>query len=319
MTSLAKRLTRPLGRQRPAREKRVTWRQDIRKHYQLYLLMTPYFLLFFLMIVVPVLVAIVLSFTYYNMLEAPRFIGLTNYNNLLVYDSVFYIALKNTLIFAAVTGPLSYVLCYFLAWLINGYSRFVRVLLTLIFYVPSLSSSIYFIWQFIFSGDTYGMMNSVLMSMGLLDEPLQWLSDARTNLIILMVVQVWMSFGTGFLSFIAGFQSVDREFYEAGRIDGIRNRYQELFYITMPMMKPQMLFGAIMQISASFSVSTISMQLCGFPSTKYSAHTIVLHILDYGNYRYEMGYACAVSVVLFILMLLFKRGIDLVMRYISDD
>ena len=278
----------------------------------------PYLLFFFFFVVLPIIASVFLSFTYYNMLQAPSFIGFNNYFNLIVTDTVFLKALKNTLLFAVLTGPVSYFLCLIVAWFINELPRYLRVLMTLIFYAPSLSSSVYFIWQYLFSGDSYGLINGFLMKLGIIYEPIHWLSDEKYTLIVVMIVQVWMSLGTSFLAFIAGFQGIDKSLYEAGDVDGIKNRYQEFFYITFPLLKPQLLFSAVMQIVTSFSVSTVSQQLCGLPSTNYSAHTIVLHITDYGNIRYEMGYACAISVVLFIIMLLTRKLIDFLLSYISD-
>ena len=303
---------------RPAEPKKPFLR-DVRDNKQLYLLLLPFCVVFLLMFVIPIAASMVLSLTYYNMFNTPKFIGLANYINLFLNDDVFFIALKNTLLFAVITGPLSYLLCFFAAWLINEMPKGLRVFLTFIFYAPSLTTSVYFVWQLIFSGDSYGIVNGLLMNLGLVSEPVQWLTDPRYNLGILIVVQLWMSLGTSFLAFIAGFQSIDASLYEAGDIDGVRNRYQELLYITLPSMKPQLLFGAVMQISASFSVSTISQELCGFPSTKYSAHTILLHMPDYGSLRYEMGYACAIAVVLFVLMFVFKKGVSLLMRRIGDE
>ena len=303
---------------RPAEPKKPFLR-DVRDNKQLYLLLLPFCVVFLLMFVIPIAASMVLSLTYYNMFNTPKFIGLANYINLVLNDDVFFIALKNTLLFAVITGPLSYLLCFFAAWLINEMPKGLRVFLTFIFYAPSLTTSVYFVWQLIFSGDSYGIVNGLLMNLGLVSEPVQWLTDPRYNLGILIVVQLWMSLGTSFLAFIAGFQSIDASLYEAGDIDGVRNRYQELLYITLPSMKPQLLFGAVMQISASFSVSTISQELCGFPSTKYSAHTILLHMQDYGSLRYEMGYACAIAVVLFVLMFVFKKGVSLLMRRIGDE
>ena len=303
---------------RPAEPKKPFLR-DVRDNKQLYLLLLPFCVVFLLMCVIPIAASMVLSLTYYNMFNTPKFIGLANYINLFLNDDVFFIALKNTLLFAVITGPLSYLLCFFAAWLINEMPKGLRVFLTFIFYAPSLTTSVYFVWQLIFSGDSYGIVNGLLMNLGLVSEPVQWLTDPRYNLGILIVVQLWMSLGTSFLAFIAGFQSIDASLYEAGDIDGVRNRYQELLYITLPSMKPQLLFGAVMQISASFSVSTISQELCGFPSTKYSAHTILLHMQDYGSLRYEMGYACAIAVVLFVLMFVFKKGVSLLMRRIGDE
>ena len=278
----------------------------------------PYLLFFFFFVVLPIIASVFLSFTYYNMLQAPSFIGFNNYFNLIVTDTVFLKALNNTLLFAVLTGPVSYFLCLIVAWFINELPRYLRVLMTLIFYAPSLSSSVYFIWQYLFSGDSYGLINGFLMKLGIIYEPIQWLSDEKYTLVVVMIVQVWMSLGTSFLAFIAGFQGIDKSLYEAGDVDGIKNRYQEFFYITFPLLKPQLLFSAVMQIVTSFSVSTVSQQLCGLPSTNYSAHTIVLHITDYGNIRYEMGYACAISVVLFIIMLLTRKLIDFLLSYISD-
>ena len=303
---------------RPAEPKKPFLR-DVRDNKQLYLLLLPFCVVFLLMFVIPIAASMVLSLTYYNMFNTPKFIGLANYNNQFLNDDEIFSAMKNTLLFAVITGPMSYLLCFFAAWLINEMPKGLRVFLTFIFYAPSLTTSVYFVWQLIFSGDSYGIVNGLLMNLGLVSEPVQWLTDPRYNLGILIVVQLWMSLGTSFLAFIAGFQSIDASLYEAGDIDGVRNRYQELLYITLPSMKPQLLFGAVMQISASFSVSTISQELCGFPSTKYSAHTILLHMQDYGSLRYEMGYACAIAVVLFVLMFVFKKGVSLLMRRIGDE
>ena len=294
--------------------------KDLKANRDLYLMMLPFFLLFFLMILLPVLVATVLSFSYYNMFETPSFIGLKNYINLFIHDEIFGIAMRNTLLLSLLTGPVSYLLCFGLAWLINEFGNGLRVLLTFFFYAPALAgSSVFFIWQFLFSGDAHGFINGALMNIGLIKEPIQWLTDPAYNFGVLVLVQLWMCLGTGFLAFIAGFKGIDTSLYEAGSIDGVRNRLQELFYITLPMMKPQLLFGAVMQISASFSVSALSTQLFGANSTNYSAHTIVLHMMDYGTVRYEMGYACAVAVVLFMMMLIFKTLVGFVLRYVSSD
>lgn len=301
-------------------KKRITWRQELKRNRELYLLISPFFLLYFLMTILPIIAATALSFSYYNMLEAPSFIGLSNYINLFVQDEIFGISVRNTLLFSIITGPLGYILCFVLAWLINEFGHKTRVILTLCYYAPALAgSSVYFIWQFMFSGDAHGFINGILMNIGIIKEPIQWLTDTSYNFIVLILAQLWMSLGTGFLAFIAGFQGIDSSVYEAGSIDGIKNRLQEMFYITLPMMKPQLLFGAIMQISACFSVSTLSSQLFGATSTNYSTHTIVLHMIDYGTTRYEMGYACAIAVVLFVMMLVFKTIVNFVLRYVAND
>lgn len=300
-------------------KKRITWKKELKLNYELYLLMLPYFLLYFVMTVLPVVAATLLSFSYYNMLEPPSLTGLSNYINLMIHDEIFGISVRNTLLFSLITGPLGYIICFVLAWLINEFGHKIRVVLTFCFYAPSLAgAAVFYIWKFMFSGDSHGLINGFLMNLDLIKEPIQWLTDTTYNFWVLIIVQLWMSLGTGFLAFIAGFQGIDASLYEAGSIDGIKNRLQEMFLITLPMMKPQLLFGAIMQISASFSVSTLSSQLFG-TSTNYSTHTIVLHMIDYGTVRYEMGYACAIAVVLFLMMLVFKTVVNFILRYVAAD
>lgn len=299
---------------------RLPLMKDLRKHASLYLMMTPFFVIFFVMTFISVGTSIWLSFTYYNLFEIPTFIGLRNYINLFLHDEIFGIAVRNTILFSLITGPVSYILCFGLAWLVNEFRNTTRVILTFCFYAPSLTGvSVFFVWQFLFSGDAYGFINGMLQNVGVINEPIQWLSDPRYNFGVLIFVQLWLSLGTSFLAFVAGFKGVDKTLYEAGGIDGIRNRFQELFYITFPSMKPQLVFGAVMQIAASFSVSTLSIQLLGQNSTNYSGHTIVLHMMDYGTVRYEMGYACAVAVILFMMMLMIKTLVNFILRYVASD
>ena len=266
--------------------------------------LAPFTVLFFTFTILPILAAIVLSFTYFNMVAAPTWVGFSNYVRMFFDDNVFLIALRNTAIFAMITGPISYILSFLIAWLINEFPHTLRTVLTLVFYLPSLAGNVYFVWTYIFSGDSYGPLNSLLVKLSLVTDPLQWLTDTKYMMAVVIVVILWLSLGTGFLSFVAGLQSLDRELFEAAAIDGLPNRFAELWYITLPQMGPQLLFGAVMQISTSFAIGYECMNLTGFPSTDYATQTLVLHILDFGQKRFEMGYACAVAVVLFGLMLI---------------
>ena len=276
---------------------------EIKKNKVSYLMMAPFLTLFCLFTVLPILSSMVLSFTYFNMLEFPQWRGLYNYVRLFLEDDVFLIAIKNTLVFAFLTGPVSYMLCFVFAWFINELTPKIRAFMTLVFYAPSMCGSIYVIWTYIFDGDSYGLMNSYLMKLGLIDTPIQWLTDVNYNVTIIIIIQLWLSLGTSFLSFMAGFKSLDHSLCEAGAIDGIRNRFQELVFITIPQMKNILLFGAVMQISSAFAVGPVPMALGGFPSTDYSLHTIVVHIYDYGSVRYEMGYASAIAFLLCLAMI----------------
>lgn len=276
--------------------------REIRKNWQNYALMAPFLILFALFTLIPILYSVVISFTNFNIFTPPVFVGWDNYLRMFFDDDVFIIAIRNTMIFALVTGPVSYALCFIFAWLINELRPKLRAVVTLIFYAPVLSGTAFTVWSFIFSSDAYGLLNGFLMNLGILREPNGWLTNPDYILLVVIFVQLWMSLGTGFLSFIAGLQGVDRTLYEAGLVDGVHNRFQELWYITLPVMKPQLLFGGVMQIVSSFSVADVSIRLAGFPSTQYAAETLVTHIMDYGTVRFEMGYACALACFLFALM-----------------
>lgn len=268
-----------------------------------YIFLAPYLLIFFTFTFLPVLISIVLSFTRFDVVQPPSFIGFTNYIRLFMDDSLFPIALKNTLLLAIVTGPIGFFLSLLIAWLLNELGNYTRSFLTLLFYAPVISGGAYMIWQIIYSGDTYGFLNAILMSLGIIYKPIQWLTDSNYMLGSCIVLLLWMSFGAGFLSFIAGFKNVDGKMYEAGAIDGIKNRYQEMWYITLPSMKPQLMFGAVMSITNSFGTGSIISAIYGFPSTNYSLYTLVHLLEDYGNVRFEMGYASAIATVLFGIML----------------
>ncbi|RAR41782.1 carbohydrate ABC transporter permease [Paenibacillus sp. MDMC362] len=275
---------------------------EIKASKHSYVLLAPYMILFTLFTVFPVVISMILSFTYFNMLEFPRFVGWDNYTRLFLEDDIFLVALKNTLLFAAITGPISYLACFLFAWVINELGPRLRAFMTLIFYAPSISGNIYFIWLMIFSGDRYGIANGMLIKLGIILEPIQWLKTEALIMPIIILVQLWLSLGTGFLAFIAGLQTVDKTLYEAGAVDGVRNRWQELWYITLPSMRPQLMFGAVIQLTTSFAVADVSIALAGFPSVNYAAETIVTHLIDFGTTRFEMGFASAIATVLFILM-----------------
>lgn len=279
-----------------------------------FLFLLPFMTFFLLFTVVPILGAVVLSFTDFNMVSVPKFSGLSNYIRMLLDDDVLLTAVKNTLIFAFLTGPVSYFMCLLLAWLVNETNKHLRVLFTAVFYIPSTVANAIVIFQYIFSGDSYGLVNSFLMKMGFIKDPILWLTDPEYNLGIIILIQLWLSLGVGFLSFIAGFQSIDPSIYESGAIDGINNRFQEFYYLTLPCMRPQLMFGAVMQITASFSVSAVPIALTGFPSTNNSTTTVITHILDISTLRMEMGYACAIATMLFVVMLVTRNIVSLVIR-----
>ena len=293
-------------------------RRRMAKKRVCYLMVGPYLLLFLLFTVIPVIMSIGLSFTYYNLFETPRMVFLDNYRGLFISDDVFLTALRNTLLIAVITGPLSYAACFLLAWMITDLPPLLRALLTTVFYAPSISGAMYMIWQMIFRSDSYGYVNAVLMRLGILNDPVLWLEDSHTVLAVVIIVSVWLSLGTSFLAFIAGLQGVDKSLYEAASVDGITNRFQELWYVTLPAMRPQLMFGAVMQITAAFGVGDVSANLAGLPSVDYAAHTIVNHITDYGYTRFEMGYASAVATILFLMMVGSNKLVQNLLRKVGN-
>ena len=279
-----------------------TW-NEMKKNKVAYLMVAPYMLIFTLFTVVPVLLSIVISFTDFNLLQMPNFVFFDNYIRLFLQDDIFIIAIKNTLIFAIIVGPASYLMSLLVAWFINELPPKIRAVVTLVFYAPSISGQVYLIWGTLFSGDSYGWVNATLLNLGLITEEIQWFRDANYVMPLCIVVALWTSLGTSFLSFIAGLQGIDRSMYEAGAVDGVRNRWQELWYITLPSMKPQLMFGAIMAITSAFGFGGVVTALAGFPSVDYAAHTIMHHLDDYGGLRFEVGYSSAIAVLLFALMI----------------
>ena len=294
----------------------VAWKKAKRAK-MCYAFLAPYAILFTMFYIFPVVASIYFSFTYYNILEPPRFLGLSNYISLILEDDIFLTSIKNTLMIAIITGPLGYIMSFLFAWLINELPRWVRSVAVIVFYAPSIAGNCYVVFSVFFRGDAYGYVNALLMNLGIIDTPILWFINPTYMLPICMVVILWMSLGTGFLSFVAGLQGVDRSQFEAGYMDGIKNRWQELWYITLPNMKPMLMFGAVMSITQAFGVCDVTMALCGYPSTDYAARTIVTHLFDYGFTRFEMGYACAIATILFLMMILCNKAIQSLLRRVG--
>ncbi len=293
-------VTRPVAR-KDMTKWQWTWK-EMKRNKTAYIMVMPFMLLFFVFTVFPVVFSIFLSFTEFNLLEWPKMVGFENYIRLFLDDEIFILACKNTLIFAAITGPVSYLLSFLIAWFINELPPKVRAVVTLIFYAPSISGGVYMVWSILFSSDSYGWVNGTLMKLGIIDAPILWFQDENYVMTLCCVVALWTSLGTAFLAFIAGLQTIDKSLFEAAAVDGIRNRWQELWYITLPTMRPQLMFGAVLAITQSFGFGGVVTALAGMPSVNYCAHTIMHHLDDYGGMRFEVGYSSTIAVVLFIIM-----------------
>ncbi len=273
--------------------------------------LTPYVLLFVVFIIVPVVMAIALSFTYFNTIQSPEYIGLRNYIELLTRDDVFMQhVLPNTIKFAFIVGPVGYLMSFILAWVLAQIPHRSRTIFAIILYSPSMTAGIAMavVWTVMFSGDQTGYINATLMNWGMISEPIQFLTSPQHLMNIMIVVSLWSSMGVGFLAMLAGIMNIDQTLYEAAYMDGVKNRWQEIFYITIPSMKPQMLFGAVMAVVGTFQVGAIGVQLSGAnPTPQYAGQLMVNHIEDFGFIRYLMGYASAVSVILLIMIYMISK------------
>lgn len=284
---------------------------NLKEEGNAYFLLSPYILLFLIFIILPVILAMLLSFTDFDAVQFPHFIGFKNYLRLITEDSVFMqYVLPNTIKFALIAGPVGYIMSFLLAWMLAQIPKKPRTVLALILYSPSMTAGVAMqvVWTTIFNGDQSGYLNSFLLRLGVIQQPTQWLQSPKFLMIIMIIVTIWSSMGVGFLAMLAGVLNNNPEVYEAGYIDGISNRFQEIIHITIPSMKPQMLFGAVMAVVGTFQAGAIGVQLSGTnPTPQYSGQLIVNHIEDFGFIRYEMGYAAAISLVLLIMIWLCSK------------
>lgn len=293
-----------LKRKAAKNEKKKPAAYLIKQNKVAYFFVAPYFILFSIFTILPVVISILFSFTYFNMLEWPTFIGLDNYINLLFNDDLFLTSVKNTFVYAVLTGPLGYMIAFLVAWFINEITPKLRAIIILLFYAPAISGNATFIWSLIFSSDSYGFANGILMYWGIIDEPITWMQNTSYIMPIIVIVALWGSLGTGFLSFVAGLQGCDRSLYEAAAVDGIKNRWQELWYVTLPSMKPQLMFGAVLTISGSLGIGAT---MAGNPSVEYTAYFMQMHLSSYATERYEMGYASAIATIMFLIMIICNK------------
>lgn len=289
----------------------------IRENGKGYLFLSPFLVLFFVFVFIPIAVAAFLSLTNYNMIQPFTWAGISNYRRLFLDDTIFLISLKNTVLFALFIGPIGYLMSFMMAWVLNSIK--LRRFFALAFYAPSITSGLAMatVWLTIFSNDRMGYINNFLLNLGVITEPILWNQSADYIFPAIVLISVWMSMGTGFLVFLAGLQNLPQEVFESGRIDGIKSRWQELYYLIFPLMKPQLLFGAITSIVSSFGVFEIVYQFAGMPSPNYSAHTIVAHLYDYAFLRFQMGYSSAIAMVLFAIT--FTLGRICMRLFRSDD
>jgi multiple sugar transport system permease protein len=254
-------------------------------------------------------------------IQSHRFNGIDNYLYILTEDEIFMkTILPKTLFFSFIVGPCGFMLSFMLALFLSQITPKMRTFLALIIYSPSMTAgvAIAVVWKIIFSGNEQGLTNSLLLRLSLINEPLQLLLNPDYLMPIMILVSIWRSMGVGFLAILAGLLNVNKDLYEAAYIDGLRNRFQEIFYITIPSIKKQMMFSAVMSIVGTFSAGAIGVALSGAnPTPQNSGQMIINHIEDYGILRSEMGVAAALSVLLLLLILGFSKFFQKILK--EDD
>jgi len=280
-----------------------------RRFNDAYFFIVPYFTIFFTFVIALIVISVVLSFTYYDTINFPTWVGLKNYIDLFTTDTDFMqYALPTTIKYALIIGPGGYIISFLMAWLLSQVSYKVRTVLAIILYSPSLTSGVLMavIWKVTFSGDTRGYLNYFLLNLGFINEPIQYLQNTSMIFGIMIFVGLWSSMSVGFLAMLSGILNIDKDLYEAAYVDGMKSRWQEIFYITIPSIKPQMLFGAVMAVVGTFNAAGLASALTGaYPPPQLAGWLIVDHMNDFGFGRYEMGYASAMSVVLLMIVMIF--------------
>ncbi|ACZ43037.1 binding-protein-dependent transport systems inner membrane component [Thermobaculum terrenum ATCC BAA-798] len=248
----------------------------------------------------PIIAAFYFSFTRYNIIEPPKWVGLENYRTMFSNDPYFWISVKNSLYYALVSVPLSLVIALLLALLLNANTRFIGMYRTL-FYLPALvppvAGTIVFILMFSPEG---GLLNSLLRMVGLPE--VGWLTDPRWSKPALIILSLW-GVGTSALIFLAGLKEVPRVLLEAAEIDGA-GAWQKFRHVTVPLLSPVILFNLVMGVIYSFQVFTPAFVIGGTTGEPLDS-TLMFMVLIYRNaFRYfSMGYASALAVILFLAVL----------------
>lgn len=274
----------------------------------------PYLVVFFIFTILPVIVSYFIAFCQFNTMEFPEWVGLENFRRLFLEEEYFGMALSNSFVLAAISGPVNYMVAFAFSWALNEIPSKPRTILTMFFYLPALSGGFTFIIDLLFSGDRYGFLNAWLLQLNLIDEPIIWSKDEDLMLPVAIIIMLWSALGTQFLIFLSSLQSVDKSLYEAAAVDGISNRWQELYYITLPSIKGQLMLNAILSITAAVNIAAPA--LFGFPTNNYKLYTVTMLSTDYAT-RLEMGYVTAISSLLLLISVLLNKMIQFLISKIG--
>ena len=263
-----------------------------------YLFILPNFIGFVLFMLVPIIMALVFSFTNYDVISTMDFIGFENYIDLFT-DDQFLISLRNTLWYCVLTVPSGVVLALLMAVLLNRQLKGMAIFRTLVF-IPVITSmvAVSLVWSMLYE-DNSGLLNILLGYLGL--GPVHWLTDTNMAMISIAIMSVWKGLGYNMTIFLAGLQGVPGELYEAATIDGA-NSVQKFFKITVPMIGPTTYFVTLMALIGSLQVfDQVNIMTGGGPVD--ATKTVAFYLYQYGFQFYKMGYACAAAYVLSAILI----------------
>jgi len=276
------------------------WLQAKRSQLTPYMFIAPNLALFSVFVFFPLLYAFYISLREWSLIDTPRYVGLENYARL-ANDALFWQSLQNTVVYSVATVPMSLAIGLTLAVALNR-DLLGRTILRSIFFLPvvisNVATAVIAAWLF---NDNYGVINMLMQHVGLM--PVAWLSSPRWALFSLIVTTLWTRIGFCMLVYLAALQSISPTYYDAARMDGA-SRWQQFRFVTWPLLRPATFLLLILGVIHSFQVFDLIYVMTG-GGPGFSTTMIVQYIYQAAFVSSEMGYASAMGVVLFIVILLF--------------
>ena len=269
-----------------------------------YIFVAPAVLLFFIFVVGPLITSFYWSFTEYDAIHAPKWVGLDNYKNIFFNDPRFWKSIRNTIFYTLGVIPPVVVLSLLLAIAVDQQIRF-KNFFKVIYFIPSVTSVIALsvIWKWLFAGEKYGLINHILIRVGL--QPVDWLMSPVWTLPAIMIMSIWAGLGYNMILFLAGLQTIPKTVYEAADIDGA-NVFDKFWHITLPLLKPFTVFVVIIGFITSFQVFEriyiMTQSEFGIGGVLDSALTVVAYLYDMGFRKFKMGYASALGYIIFVVV-----------------
>jgi multiple sugar transport system permease protein len=293
-----------------------TFLQRLGKQKMSYLFIALPAILFFIFQLAPVFISFFWSFTQYDVVHAPKFVGLANYRNILFNDPLFWKAIRNTILYVIGVVPIGVCLSLILAVAIDQKIKFKNFFKS-IFFLPTITAivAVSVIWKWLYAGEKYGLFNYILLKLGF--QPIDWLASPTWTLPSIIIMSIWAGIGYNMILFLAGLQSIPDVMYEAAEIDGA-GFWTKFFNVTIPLLKPTIVFVSIMSFIFSFQVFEQVYIMTGgqggIGGVLNSALTIVAYLYDMGFQKFQMGYASALAYIIFLLIFVLTMVNNRLMR-----